>query len=242
MENVEYATAVQVLRDSGNTVTLVVKRRIPQGVGGPMMSPSHQHSHSLSSAGLTSNGAGSQPQIKVVITKGNKKEDFGIVLGCKLYVKEISSKTKEQLSANGYTLHEGDVITRIHNTNCNDALSIKEAKKIIDSCKDRLTISVMRGDGTAPNVNNNSGMQSPAYSHTAQVSNCSNIDENFLSGGPSYSAQNLYVQPPTRTGNLMSDDKSNLTPRGRSRNPLTDISLQQLDRPATPPGGISHSR
>ncbi|XP_063697215.1 uncharacterized protein LOC134828156 isoform X3 [Culicoides brevitarsis] len=242
LENVEYATAVQVLRDSGNTVTLVVKRRIPQGLNGAMLSPSHQHSHSLSSAGLNSNN-GSQPQNKVVITKGSKKEDFGIVLGCKLYVKEISSKTKEQLAANGYTLNEGDIITRIHNTNCNDSLSIKEAKKIIDSCKDRLTISVMRGDGTTTVPTNNSGMQSPAYSHTAQVSNCSNIDDNYLSGGASYSAQNLYVQPPTRTpGNNSGDDKSNLTPRGRSRNPLTDISLQQLDRPATPPGGISHSR
>uniref|UniRef100_A0A336ME51 CSON015359 protein n=1 Tax=Culicoides sonorensis TaxID=179676 RepID=A0A336ME51_CULSO len=242
LENVEYATAVQVLRDSGNTVTLVVKRRIPQASNGQMMSPSHQHSHSLSSAGLISNGAGSQPQIKVVITKGNKKDDFGIVLGCKLFVKEISSKTKEQLSANGYTLQEGDVITRIHNANCNDSMSIKEAKKVIDSCKDRLTISVVRGDVTTTNLNSNSGMQSPAYSHTAQVSNCSNIDDNFLSGGPSYSAQNLYVQPPTRTGNPMIDDKSNLTPRGRSRNPLTDISLQQLDRPSTPTGGINHQR
>lgn len=28
LENVEYATAVQVLRDSGNTVALVVRRRV----------------------------------------------------------------------------------------------------------------------------------------------------------------------------------------------------------------------
>jgi tight junction protein 1 len=77
---------------------------------------------------------------------------------------------------------------------------------------------------------------------------------NYLDGlsGPNYSSQNLYVQPPTRSGhpthqhNLV-EDKSNLVPRGRSRGPLLDVSLSQLDRPATPVGlphhhGHAHSR
>ncbi|XP_055611442.1 tight junction protein ZO-1 isoform X3 [Uranotaenia lowii] len=260
LENVEYATAVQVLRDSGNTVTLVVKRRVPnhslmQPAGGVGVTNSHQHQHqhqhqhSLSSTGLglgaLAANNGSQQQIKVIVTKANKKDDFGIVLGCRLFIKEISSKTKDQLAANGYSLQEGDLVTRIHNTNCNDSMSLKEAKKIIDGCKERLTLAVLRdatnsaglGGGTS------SGMQSPVYSHTAQVSNCSNMDENYLNGnGGSYSGQNLYVQPPTRLSamsTLLVDDKSNLTPRGRSRGPLTDISLQQLDRPSTPPGATS---
>lgn len=105
----EYATAVQVLRDSGNTVTLVVRRRVPnhslmQPVGGNVgMSASgggggvggnshqHQHQHSLSSTGLglgaLGNNNGSQQQIKVIVTKANKKDDFGIVLGCRLFIK-----------------------------------------------------------------------------------------------------------------------------------------------------------
>ncbi|XP_021706854.1 tight junction protein ZO-1 isoform X3 [Aedes aegypti] len=270
LENVEYATAVQVLRDSGNTVTLVVRRRVPnhslmQPVGGNVgMSASgggggvggnshqHQHQHSLSSTGLglgaLGNNNGSQQQIKVIVTKANKKDDFGIVLGCRLFIKEISSKTKDQLAANGYSLQEGDLVTRIHNTNCNDSMSLKEAKKIIDGCKERLTLAVLR-DSTSATLNaglgggTSSGMQSPVYSHTAQVSNCSNMDENYLNGtGGGYSGQNLYVQPPTRPSamsTLLVDDKSNLTPRGRSRGPLTDISLQQLDRPSTPPGATS---
>lgn len=51
-----------------------------------------------------------------------------------------------------------------------------------------------------------------------------------------YSSQNLYVQPPTRGGpNNLLEDKSNLVPRaGRSRNPLLDVSLSQLDRPVSP--------
>lgn len=118
-------------------------------------------------------------------------------------------------------------------------MSLKEAKKIIDGCKERLTLAVLRE--TLP-TSGSSGMQSPVYSHTAQVSNCSNMDDAFLNGGSSYSAQNLYVQPPTRPAmSTLLDDKSNLTPRGRSRGPLTDISLQQLDRPSTPTG-TSHMR
>lgn len=41
----------------------------------------------------------------------------------------------------------------------------------------------------------------------------------------------------------MLDDKSNLLPRGRSRGPLLDVSLSQLDRPASPQSPHhSHSR
>lgn len=98
MENVEYATAVQVLRDSGNTVKLVVKRRVALP---PVIN--HQHTHSLSSIGqqMMNNPSGNisispttsnnnvvpgQP-IKVTLSKTNKKEDFGIVLGCRLFIK-----------------------------------------------------------------------------------------------------------------------------------------------------------
>lgn len=94
LDNVEYATAVQVLRDSGNTVTLVVKRRVPNlnMIAAPLISGSnhnHQHSNSLiSSTGLVGNAMNNSPQaIKVVLTKSSKKEEFGIVLGCRLFVK-----------------------------------------------------------------------------------------------------------------------------------------------------------
>ncbi|KAH8359140.1 hypothetical protein KR093_004599 [Drosophila rubida] len=313
LENVEYATAVQVLRDSGNTVTLVVKRRVPLNAA-TAIPAQHQHSHSMSSMGLgLTNGNGnvsinggvnvvngnglagsqapsavmssmSQPNslnsslvqstgtgsggggvgqpIKVTLTKGSKKDDYGIVLGCRLFVKEISTKAREQLSANGYSLLEGDVITRIHNTNCGDTMSLKEAKKIIDGCKERLGLVVLRDitnqqqQQAAASQLNNSGHQQAMVAnanlyatHQAQVSSCSNnLDEAYVPGGASYSSQNLYVQPPTRTSNgpsvngngngLLNEEKSNLTPRGRSRGPLMDgVSLQQLDRPVTPTNG-----
>lgn len=89
MENVEYATAVQVLRDSGNTVTLVVKRRVSNLNLLASPNHSHQHSHSLvSSTGL----GGAQQTIKLVLNKSSKKDDFGLVLGCRLFVKVCVQK------------------------------------------------------------------------------------------------------------------------------------------------------
>ncbi|XP_036337886.1 tight junction protein ZO-2-like isoform X1 [Rhagoletis pomonella] len=271
LENVEYATAVQVLRDSGNTVTLVVKRRVPVssaaqirqsqaissiGITAPNSSgiPIHgssvipgamSQSNSLNGSPLQSNAA--QP-IKVTLSKANKKDDYGIVLGCRLFIKEISTKARDQLAANGYSLQEGDVITRIHNSNCGDTMSLKEAKKLIDACKERLNLVVLRditnqAVTAMTNQLNNSTTPSNVYiSHQAQVSNCSNnLDDPYLNGGTNYSSQNLYVQPPTRslghgTSNGLNDEKSNLTPRGRSRGPIMDaVSFSQLDRPVTPP-------
>ncbi|XP_004529166.1 tight junction protein ZO-1 isoform X4 [Ceratitis capitata] len=265
LENVEYATAVQVLRDSGNTVALVVKRRVT------ISSTAQSHSsHVMPSVGgaptntVQTATAMSQPNtlntslvqnhsaqpIKVTLSRGNKKDDYGVVLGCRLFIKEISAKARDQLTANGYSLQEGDVITRIHNTNCGDTMSLKEAKKIIDGCKERLNLVVLRditnqAVTAMTNQLNNSTTQSNLYaSHQTQISNCSNnLDDPYLSGGANYSSQNLYVQPPTRglgngVSNGLNDEKSNLTPRGRSRGPIMDgVSLSQLDRPVTPPNG-----
>lgn len=248
LENVEYATAVQVLRDSGNTVTLMVKRRSNLGasVSNHHAHASHAHSHSTAhSIGHNSNQQ-QQQLIKVAISKTSKKEDFGIVLGCRLFVKEISSKVRDQLAMNGFSLQEGDVVARINNANTNDVMSLKEARKIMDNCKDQLNLAVIRD----LSINASAPLpipppQSPVYSHAAQVSNCSIIAEDsslLFAGGPntSYSAQNLYVQPPTRpVMNTSMDEKSNLVPRGRSRNPLMDVSQLQLDQPSTPTGPSS---
>ena len=110
LENVEYSTAVQVLRDSGNTVTLVIKRRVPHSLN-MISSPSHSHQHSIVSAinnnlinnnnnnnnninninnttiGSNSSQHQQQQTIKIVLNKSSKKDDFGLVLGTKLFVK-----------------------------------------------------------------------------------------------------------------------------------------------------------
>ncbi|XP_019880421.1 tight junction protein ZO-1 isoform X2 [Aethina tumida] len=227
LQNVDYATAVQVLRDSGDTVTLVIKRRTLQ----------HTHSHSASYSGppLAALGVNPLPS-KVTLTKNSKKEDFGIVLGCKLFIKEISSKARDQLLNTNQVLIEGDFITKLNNTNCNDLMSLKEAKKIIDSTKDKLHITVARDFGYNSTI-----------SHQTQSSISTTGDDFLTSGHQSYSNQNLYVQPPTRNTNInqnggfedkvdpnsgpnsLPDEKSNLAPRGRSRGPLSEANMNQLD-------------
>ncbi|XP_071051834.1 tight junction protein ZO-1 isoform X3 [Onthophagus taurus] len=223
LQNVDYATAVQVLRDSGDTVILVVKRRIVQ----------HSHSASFPGTPLAALGINPLPP-KVTLTKNSKKEDFGIVLGCKLFIKEISAKAREQLLNTNQMLSEGDFIVKLNNTNCNDLMSLKEAKKIIDGTKDKLHITVNRDLSSNQNA-----------IHQIQGS-LSTTGDDFLTSGQSYSNQNLYVQPPTRNPNLnngfddkmdlpsgpnsLNEDKSNLAPRGRLRGPLSQDNLNQLDR------------
>lgn len=70
--------------------------------------------------------------------------DFGVVLGCKLYIKELTMRAREQLNQNGQGLCEGDVISRINNTPVTDAMTLKEARKLVESCKDRLNLVVTR--------------------------------------------------------------------------------------------------
>ncbi|CAH0563619.1 unnamed protein product [Brassicogethes aeneus] len=235
LHNVDYATAVQVLRDSGDTVTLVIKRRTLQN--------HHGHSASYSGAPLAALGVNPAPS-KVTLTKNSKKEDFGIVLGCKLFIKEISSKARDQLLNSNQVLVEGDFITKINNTNCNDLMSLKEAKKIIDSTKDKLHVTVARDFGYNSTI---SHQTQSSISTTGAVNNFYKGDDFLTSGHQSYSNQNLYVQPPTRNPNLnqnggfddnivkdsngptsLPDEKSNLAPRGRSRGPL-DANMTQLD-------------
>lgn len=114
LENVEYATAVQVLRDSGNTVTLVVKRRVSNLSMIASPNHSHQHSHSLvSSTGLGLGAGPTQQTIKLVLNKSSKKDDFGLVLGCRLFVK-VSSVRLEFISHSSnkfnFFFHTGNFI------------------------------------------------------------------------------------------------------------------------------------
>ncbi|XP_076275264.1 zonula occludens-like protein polychaetoid isoform X2 [Rhynchophorus ferrugineus] len=238
LQNVDYATAVQVLRDSGDTVLLVIKRRTLQ----------HSHAHSASYSGpppLAALGVAAPAPTKVTLTKNSKKEDFGIVLGCKLFIKEISSKARDQLINSNQSLEVGSFITKINNTNCNDMMSLKEAKKIMDGCKDKLHITVARDFVGLSTI---SHQTQSSISTTGAVNNFYKGDDFLTSSNQSYSNQNLYVQPPTRNTNLNQngsfdekadpisvsgpnslDEKSNLAPRGRSRGPLSEANLNQLD-------------
>ena len=111
LEGVDYATAVQVLRDSGQTVSLVVKRRV-------VLPPT---------APAANNAAGAVTEtksVRVTLSRNKKKEDFGVVLGCKIYIKEITGRTVADKDGN---LQEGDLISKINGNNI-DGLTLKEAR------------------------------------------------------------------------------------------------------------------
>ena len=52
------------------------------------------------------------PTMKVILNKNHKKkEDFGLVLGCKIYIKEIM---RPSLAEKEFNLAEGDFISSIN--------------------------------------------------------------------------------------------------------------------------------
>lgn len=63
--------------------------------------------------------------------------DFGIVLGSKIYVKDIGTKLE------GNSLQEGDILLKI-NSHSTDGMSVKEAKKLIDNCKEKINLLIRR--------------------------------------------------------------------------------------------------
>ena len=100
----DYATAVQVLRDSGQSVNLVVKRRL-------VLPPTNNVVQT--SNGVQQSNSDPNPTLKVILNKNHtkKKEDFGVVLGCKIYIKEIM---RPSLAEKELNLAEGDFVNSIN--------------------------------------------------------------------------------------------------------------------------------
>lgn len=111
LENVDYSQAIHVLRECGNTVNLLIKRRALISTTGNSNNFTQQQQHQT----LSINDGNNNNLIKVTLSKNSKKEDLGIVLGCKIFVKEIvnrnlivnNSDTKEN------HLQEGDIIQKV---------------------------------------------------------------------------------------------------------------------------------
>ena len=130
LEGVDYATAVQVLRDSGQNVNLVVKRRV-------VLPPTIPASAAISPA---KEAVSESKSLSVSLNRSRKKEDFGIVLGCKIFIKEVVSRTVADKSG---SLKQGDLVTKINGTDL-DGLTLKDAKKLVESSKDRLDLIIRR--------------------------------------------------------------------------------------------------
>ena len=160
LEGVDYATAVQVLRDSGQSVNLVVKRRLvlPPSVNGVNPSTSNSTSGTTSS-GTVMSAAPVNSNMRVTLMKSNKKKDeFGLVLGCKIYIKQILNASLADKDDN---ITEGDILNSINGISL-DGMSLKEAKKLVESFKDKLDLAITKFQETSIHANTNANAGSAA--------------------------------------------------------------------------------
>jgi len=131
LEGANYSTAVAILRESGDTAKLVIKRRVV------VVTPTEPE------------------DVMVSMCKMRRREDFGVILGCKIYVKEIVPGSIADKDGN---IREGDMVHRINNTALGD-ITLKEARKLLEAAKDRVDLVVRRDwysalTGDARNRNN----------------------------------------------------------------------------------------
>ena len=211
LEGVDYATAVQVLRDSGQTVSLVVKRRVvlPPTIPPPQQTTSSQQNYQVPSAGDKTQ----DQTVRVALSRSKKKEDFGIVLGCKIYIKEIAGRSVADKDG---ILEEGDLLLKINSTSL-EGLTLKEAKKLIETSKDKLDLVIQKP-----------GQQSKAAGkHARNRSSGMGATDEYGMSKHNYAAQNLYVQPPPHgaSGQQNGADEKNNLARANATTTATNMGI-----------------
>jgi tight junction protein 1 len=81
-----------------------------------------------------------QRTLKFTLSKSRKKDDFGIVLGYKFYIKEI---TNPKLAEKEPGLKEGDSVLRINGTSL-DNLSLDDATRLLQKSHEKLSLVIQR--------------------------------------------------------------------------------------------------
>lgn len=87
--------------------------------------------------------------------------DFGIVLGSRIFIKE-GTKNGEN------SVQEGDVLLKINNHSVADGMTLKEARRLIESAKDKLSLTVRR-EGSANGNLQYSGSSEPTSLHNKGI-------------------------------------------------------------------------
>lgn len=89
----------------------------------------------------SSTSMSSMKPIKISLNKRDKKDTFGIVLGCKYYIKEILPNS---LASNEPSLKKGDILVKLNDMTV-DQFSLSEANKLIIKAKEsKLNLVVKR--------------------------------------------------------------------------------------------------
>lgn len=91
--------------------------------------------------------------------------DFGIVLGSRIFIKEGTK-------GGDNSVQEGDILLKINNHSVTDGMTLKEARRLIESAKDKLSLTVRR-EGSANGSLQYSGSSEPTSLHTkGKISSC----------------------------------------------------------------------
>jgi hypothetical protein len=112
-----------------------------------------------------SNFVSSLKPIKVTLNKKDKKDSFGVVLGCQFYIKDIIPNSSAASEAN---LCRGDILVKLNDLT-SEQLTLNEANKILSKSKEtKLNLIVKRNTGSG-----SSGISSLSNSDSDDL-----IDEN----------------------------------------------------------------
>ena len=140
--------------------------------------------------------------MKVSLARSKKKEDFGVVLGCKIYIKEISGRSVADKDG---ILEEGDFVLKLNNTSL-EGLTLKEARKLIETSKDKLELTIQKPSQQSKHGHSKHGRNRSLGPQTG-------TNDDYGLSKHNYAAQNLYVQPPAQQASLgqnPDDEKNNL--------------------------------
>ena len=164
--------------------------------------------------------------MKISLTKNKKKEDFGIQLGCKFYIKKLSLRNLVEKEIN---LKEGDLVLKINNSSVEN-LSLKEIRKLIENSKEKLNLVIKRCSNDLKdellnefdlnkenNLNLINGSAEGDFSDSLATRNWLN--------------QNVYVEPPTRNDNSaekqQQPNSSDSLTNGNANESLSDFNEKQ---------------
>ena len=124
-----------------------------------------------------------KPVFQVSFCKMRRREGFGVILGCKIYVKEI---VPGSIAERDGRIKEGDMVHKINNTAVSD-LSLKETRKLLEAGKDRVDM-VVRRDWYSALVGNDAAAAAAA----------NNAADTCGGGGKVTVNPNLYVTLPRK--------------------------------------------
>ncbi|KAK6730672.1 hypothetical protein RB195_007256 [Necator americanus] len=115
-ESIDYSTAVDIIKNAEH-INMIVKRRVAV----PIMEFE-------------------QRTLKFTLSKSRKKDDFGIVLGCKFYIKEIRNP---KLAEKDPGLREGDSVLRINGQSV-EGSTLEEVNKWLERSREKLCLVIQR--------------------------------------------------------------------------------------------------